>query len=183
MGGGKFDPFFTTVYVDDYLLTRVHHSDDDTSALTAWASLASHHVRLIGPGETGATPILAPIKSTDWNTTIDALGFTINSNTMRISMTREKNEAIARLLRDHWPGSRRHARARDVLSMAGKLWSLAYVVRGKYSCGDCCGSPGSKTSGILEIIIACISAGSFTPTCSFGSGRYITSYWKFREGS
>ena len=69
-GGGMFDPFFATVYVDDYLLMRVQRSDHDTTALTASGSLASDDVRLFGLGETGATTILAPEKSTDWNTTI-----------------------------------------------------------------------------------------------------------------
>ena len=82
-----FDPFFATVYVDDYLLMRVQHSDHDTTALTASASLASDHVRIFGPGETGATPLLAPKTSTDWNTTIDVLGFTINSHTIRLPLT------------------------------------------------------------------------------------------------
>ena len=102
-GGGMFEPFFATVYVDVSLLMRVQHSDHDTTALTASASLASDHVRLFGPGETGATPILTPKKNTYWNSTIDALGFTINSHTIRISLTREKNEAITRVRHDHWP--------------------------------------------------------------------------------
>ena len=128
-----FDPFFATVYVDDYLLMRVQHSDHDTTALTASASLASDHVRIFGPGETGATPFLGPKKSIDWDTTIDGLGFTINSHNLRISLTPEKTEAIARRLYDHWPSRGRRAKARDVLSMAGKLWNLTYVVRtGRY---------------------------------------------------
>ena len=129
-GGVKFDAFFTTVYVDDYLLTRVQHSDDDRSALIASSSLASDHVRLFGPGEDGVTLILAPKKSTDWDTTIDALGFTINSHILRISCTREKTEVIKRLLLfEHWPASRQQAKAREVLSPAGKLWNVTYVVR------------------------------------------------------
>ena len=33
-GGGEIsDPFFATVYVDEYLLIRVQHSDDDKTAL------------------------------------------------------------------------------------------------------------------------------------------------------
>ena len=132
-GGGKSDPFFTTVYVDDYLLVRAQQADDDRSALVASASIASDCVRLFGPGEDGVTPILAPKKSTDWDTSIDALGFTINSHSLRISFPREKTEAIKSLLHDHWPESRRQAKARDVLSMAGKLWNLTYVVRaGRY---------------------------------------------------
>ena len=39
------------------------HSDDNTIALTASASLASNHVRMFWPGETGVTPVLAPKKS------------------------------------------------------------------------------------------------------------------------
>ena len=86
-----FDPFFTTVYD---VPIRVKHSDDDKTALIGSASLASDHVRLFGPGEEGVTPILAPKKSRDWDTTIDALGFTINSHTMTISFPRQKADAI-----------------------------------------------------------------------------------------
>ena len=76
--------------LDDYLQVRVQHSDDDTTALIASASLGSDHVRLFGQVEVGLTPILAPKKSMDWDTTIDALGFTISSHTMRISVPRGK---------------------------------------------------------------------------------------------
>ena len=54
---------------------------------------------------------------------------------MRISLTRKTIVAIKIMLADHWPTSRRHAKARNVLinSMAGKLWNLTYVVRaGRY---------------------------------------------------
>ena len=108
------------MYVDDYLQVRVQHSDDDTTAIIASASLGSNHVRLFGPGEVGVTPILAPRKLTDWDTTIDALGFTISSHTMRITVPRQKVEAIKRLLFEQCPHSRREATARDVLSMACK---------------------------------------------------------------
>ena len=84
-----FDPFFKTVYVDDYLQVRVQHSDDDTTALIASASLGSDHVRLFVRGEVGVTPILDLKKSTDWDTTIDALGFIISSHTMPILVSRE----------------------------------------------------------------------------------------------
>ena len=92
-GGGGGDPFFATVCVDHYLLIRVQQSDDDTTALTALASLASDHVRLFRPGETGIMPILAPKNSTDWDPTIDALGFIINSHTMRTSFDTRKNRS------------------------------------------------------------------------------------------
>ena len=90
-------------------------------------------MRLFGPGAEGETPILAPKKSTDWDTTIDALGFTVNSHTLRISYPREKTGAIKRLLYDQWPASRRYAKVKEVLSVTGKLWNLTYVVRaGRY---------------------------------------------------
>ena len=51
-------------------------------------------------GEGGVTPIFAPKKTTDWDTTIDALGFTLNSPIVRISFPREKDDAIKGLLSD-----------------------------------------------------------------------------------
>ena len=37
------------------------------------------------------------------------------------------------MLYDHWHSRRRRAKARDVLSIAGKLWNVTYVVRvGRY---------------------------------------------------
>ena len=72
------------MYVDDYLQVRVQHSDNNTTALVASASLGSDHVGLWCPEEVEVSPILAPKKSTDWDTTIDALGFTISSHTMII---------------------------------------------------------------------------------------------------
>ena len=79
------------------------------------------------------TAILAPKRSTDWDTRIDALGFTIDSHTLRISCTRDKTEAIKIALFDHWSESRRQAKAREVVIMAGKLWNLTYVVgAGRY---------------------------------------------------
>ena len=86
-------------------------------------------MRLFGPGAEGVSPILAPEKSTDWDSTIDALGFTINSHTMRISFPREKGNDIKMLLLDQGPLSRRRASATDVLSVVGKLWDLTYVVQ------------------------------------------------------
>ena len=56
-GGDISDPFFATVYVDDYLQIRVQHADDDTTSLIASASLASNHTCLFGPEEEGITPI------------------------------------------------------------------------------------------------------------------------------
>ena len=117
------------MYVDAYLLIKVQLTDDGKTALIASASLASDHVRLFGPGEERVSPILAPGKSTDWDSTIDALGLTINSHTMRISFPQEKVNDIKRLLLDQRPVSRKRASTRDVFSVAGKMLNLTYVVR------------------------------------------------------
>ena len=63
--GGPHEPFFATVYVDDFIMARVQADPIGQSALVASASLASNHIRLFGPGEVDVTPILAPQKSTD----------------------------------------------------------------------------------------------------------------------
>ena len=79
------------------------------------------------------TPIKAPKARTDWNTTIDALAFTIIFHTLRRPSTREKIEAGKQLLSDHSPASRRRAENREVLSMDCKLWNFTCVVRaGRY---------------------------------------------------
>lgn len=73
-------------------------------------------------------PNLAPKKSTDWDTTLKAIGYTLHSHTMRIAMTKGLPQlsdcthntvhVADRMLHEH-----------EVLNMAGKLWSLTYVVR------------------------------------------------------
>ena len=90
-------------------------------------------MRFFGQGEEGVAPILVPKKRTEWDTTIAALGFTINSNTTRMSFPRRKVDAIKRSLRELWLVDRRQAKVREVISMAEKLWNLTYVVRaGRY---------------------------------------------------
>ena len=52
---------------------------------------------------------------------------------MRISITREKVAALRDLLEREWPSERAEASAQEVLSIAGKLWNLTFVVRaGRY---------------------------------------------------
>ena len=131
--GKLSSPFHTVVYVDDHGLIRAQQSGENISALAVSASLASDYVRLFGPGEPGATPILAPKKRSNWNTTLDFLGFVINSHTFEISATTKQAQAIKTALVDDWPRCRRRATAQEVFSSAGKLWNLTYVIRaGKY---------------------------------------------------
>ena len=83
-GGKLSSPFHTMLFVDNHDLIRAQQSDKDKPDLVVSASLASDYVRLFGPGEPGETPILAPKKSSNWNTTLQFLGFGINSLTLEI---------------------------------------------------------------------------------------------------
>ena len=106
--GGKLSiPFHTVVYVDDHGLIRAQQSDEDKSALVVSASLASDHVRFFGPEEPGEIPILAPKKSSNWNTTLELLDFVINSHTLEVLATTKKAQAIKTALVDDWPRCRR----------------------------------------------------------------------------
>ena len=87
----------------------------------------------VWPGGEGEIPILSPKKSTNWYTTVDALGYTINSHTMSISIAREKVAAVRDLLQREWPSERAEASAQEALRTAGTLWNLTFVVRaGRY---------------------------------------------------
>ena len=105
---GANEPFLTSVYVYDFIMASVQRNASDQAALLASTSLASDNVRLFGPGKNSETPIRAPKKSIDWNSTVDALGFTINTHTMRISVTKERVEAIRSILDLEWPLSLIH---------------------------------------------------------------------------
>ena len=110
-------------------MARVQADPTDQSALEASVSLASDHIRFFGPGEADATTILTPKKSTDWDTTVDLLDFTVNTHTLRISATEEKIAAIRLTLEQEWLLTRKQASAQEVLSVEGKLWNLTYIVR------------------------------------------------------
>ena len=117
------------VYVDDHGLIRAQQSGEDKSALVVSASLASDYVRLFGPGEPGEIPILAPKKSSNWNTILEFLGFVVNSHTLEISVTTKKAQAIKTALVDDWPRCRCRATAQEMFNFAGKLLNLTYLIR------------------------------------------------------
>ena len=81
-GGKLSSPLNTVVYIDDHGLIRAHQSEEEKPALVVSASLVSDYVRRFGPGEPGKTPILAPKKSSNWNTTLEFLGFVVSSHTL-----------------------------------------------------------------------------------------------------
>lgn len=79
------DPLFATVHVDDHLLARAQRDPTYQTTLITSVSLASDHVRLIGPGEKGKVPIVDPKKRT--HTKVDALGYTIRKRRLRFLET------------------------------------------------------------------------------------------------
>ena len=81
---------FLTNYVDDFILVRVEQEPSDQTGLTVSASLVSDHVRKI-------YIIISPKNSTNWDTTVHALGHTINTHTMRNSITPEEVAALKRV--------------------------------------------------------------------------------------
>lgn len=83
--------------VDDFILDDLYHRTKGQSASTASALRASDSVRLFGPRESGETPILAPKKSTEWDTLVDFLGYTVDTHTMPIAIPK-KVETIKRTL-------------------------------------------------------------------------------------
>ena len=83
-------------------MASVQGDSFDQTAFVASASLASDHVRLFGSGEKDEVPILAPTKNTAWNSIVDALGSTINTHTMRISITKEGVDAIRDTSEQDW---------------------------------------------------------------------------------
>lgn len=98
-------PFFFAIwYGDDFILAKLQDKPADQSAPVASTSLASYHVRLLGPRETGYTPILiAPKWSTNWDTAGDALGYGLSTHYMTIAISRDKVAAIRELLVNERP--------------------------------------------------------------------------------
>ena len=48
---------------------------------------------------------------------------------MRVSVTKERVEAIGLILEQEWLWGETHASVQDVLNMGGQLWNLTYIIR------------------------------------------------------
>ena len=121
---GPNEPFFTSVYVGEFIMASVQVDSFDQTALVVSASHAPYHVRLFGSGEKYEELIFAIKKSNDRNSIVDALGFASSTPTIGISITKESVHTIPETSEQDWPRSKKYVRAQDVLSMAGKLWNL-----------------------------------------------------------
>ena len=119
------DPFFTTVYVDNYLLInatlRRRHDRPNRVGLAGLGSRAA-----VRTGGGGRNVYLIPQE--EYGLGHHDRRARVHYN-MRISFPREKVDAIKTLLCKQWLLTRRKEKVREVLSMAGKLVNLTYVVR------------------------------------------------------
>ena len=160
--------------MDNFILVRVQQDPSDQTACIASASLALDHIILFGSGDEGEIPILFPKKSMNWDTTVkNALGYTINTHIMRISMAQEKIAALRDLLERKWPSERAEGSAQEVLSIAGKLWNLTFVVRaGRHFVCQLLRFTGLHSS----------AAKSSRKSVPFNLGGSSTEIWPIRSG-
>ena len=82
---------FNKDYIDDFMLVRVEQEPSDQIEIIVSASLASDPAKR-------RNLIISPQISTNWDTTVHALGYTVNTHTMRITTTPEKVAALKELL-------------------------------------------------------------------------------------
>ncbi|CAM9799176.1 unnamed protein product, partial [Sphacelaria rigidula] len=95
-------------------------------------SAISDHLRMLGFQRSINSPVLSAKKLTDWDTVMEVLGFSIDTQSMRMSIPQRKISEMQELFAE-WPQSRNTASVREVLSLAGKLRHFCNVVRaGKF---------------------------------------------------
>ena len=96
--------------------------------MRASASLASVHFRLFGPPLPTDPPLLAPAKVSSWSTSLDVLGWTIDTIAMVFSLTSAKLLQLSLLL-EAWPPARAVASEYELRSLMRKLLHVSEVVR------------------------------------------------------
>ena len=97
-GGGVTGTFWARSYVDDTIGVEPLVCARGSRRLRASASLASDHFRLFGPRLPTDPPLLAPAKVSSWSTSLDVLGWTIDTVAMVISLTSAKLLQLSLLL-------------------------------------------------------------------------------------
>ena len=119
-------------YVDDALFVELESFLKGRRCLRATRSFASDTFRLFGCRNTGEPPLFAREKTTSWDTSMDMLGWTIDTISMMISVTQEKVAQLRALVAE-WPTDLRVSTVKEVRSLLGKLLHLCEVVRpGKF---------------------------------------------------
>ena len=127
-GGGATGTFWARLYVDDTIEVQPLVCARGSRWLRASASLASDHFRLFDPRLPTDLPLLAPAKVSSWNTSLDVLGWIIDTVTMVISLTSTKLLQLNSLLKA-WPPARAVASEYELRSLMGKLLPVSEVVR------------------------------------------------------
>ena len=131
-GGGATGTFWARSYVDDTIGVEPLVCARGARCLRASASLASDHFHLFGPRLPTDPPLLAPGKVSSWSTSLDVLGWTIDTVPMVISLTSEKLHQLSLLL-EAWPPARAVTSEYEMRSLMGKLLHVSEVVRpGKF---------------------------------------------------
>ena len=127
-GGGATGTFWVRSYVDDTIGVEPLVCARGSRCLRASASLASDHFRLFGPPLPTDPPLLAPAKVSSWSTSLDVLGWTVDTSAMVISLTSAKLLQLSLLL-EAWPPARAVASEYELRSLMGKLLHVSEVVR------------------------------------------------------
>ena len=102
------------LFIDQSATLRQRHDRPNRVGLACLGSRA-----VVWTGGERCNPYLSPQEEYGRGHHDRRARVTINSHTIRISLRREKVDAIKRLLREQWPVIRRQAKVREVLSMAG----------------------------------------------------------------
>ena len=126
--GGATGTFWARSYVDDTIGVESLVCARGSRCLRASASLASDHFRLFGSRLPTDPPLLAPAKVSSWSTSLDVLGWTIDTVAMVICLTSAKLLQL-RILLEAWPPSRTVASEYELRSLMGKLLHVSEVVR------------------------------------------------------
>lgn len=96
--------------------------------MKASASLASDHFCLFGSRLSTDPPLLAPAKVSSWSTSLEVLGWNIDTVAMVIYLPPDKLLQLSVLL-EAWPTSRAVASEYELRSSMGKLLHVSEVVR------------------------------------------------------
>jgi hypothetical protein len=129
-GSGPNDKYFAVMYVDDSIPVEVHWSDE--RCLAATASLANDHYRMLGEPGNGEPDVLSAKKLVAWSTCVLALGWEINTNTMEITLPKDKVQKLVSLLHE-WPSTRTTATLQEIWKLQGSLYSATFCIRpGRY---------------------------------------------------
>ena len=101
-------------------------------------------------------PFLAPAKVSSWSTSLDVLGWTIDTVAVVISLTSAKLLQLSLLL-EAWPPARAVASKYELRSLMGKLLHVSEVVRpGIFSFGVSSTSWGCP---LLDLGTSCLGIG------------------------